>query len=114
LDGKVFEAWLLCVAESNDDGDDDAFLQVHKVKACHPNAVLLLRIRTDDRGARCPLGVKYGALMSEVEHLLCVAHDLRVPVAGGLALHSFLSLITESHIVLVKALHLTTYSNSET
>jgi hypothetical protein len=57
--------------------------QVHKVKAHHPGAVLLLRIRTDDRGARCPLGVKYGALMCEVEHLLRVADNLHVPVAGN-------------------------------
>lgn len=55
---------------------------MHKVRASHPNAVLLLRIRTDDRGARCPLGVKYGALMSEVEPLLTVAADHGVPVAG--------------------------------
>ncbi|KAH9569845.1 hypothetical protein CY35_02G011200 [Sphagnum magellanicum] len=60
----------------------DSESEVHKVKAHHPGAVLLLRIRTDDRGARCPLGVKYGALMYEVEHLLRVADNLHVPVAG--------------------------------
>jgi ornithine decarboxylase len=52
------------------------------VKANHPRGSLLLRIRTDDRGARCPLGVKYGALMNEVENLLLVADHLGVPVAG--------------------------------
>jgi ornithine decarboxylase len=61
----------------------DSESEVHKVKAHHPGAVLLLRIRTDDRGARCPLGVKYGALMHEVEHLLRVADNLHVPVAGN-------------------------------
>ncbi len=52
------------------------------MKANHPRGSLLLRIRTDDRGARCPLGVKYGALMNEVENLLLVADHLGVPVAG--------------------------------
>ncbi len=60
-----------------------SWLQIHKVKAHHPGAVLLLRLRTDDRAARCPLGVKYGALMCEVENLLCVAAQLHVPVAGS-------------------------------
>lgn len=57
-------------------------IQVHKVKSCHPDAVLLLRIRADDRGARCPLGVKYGAMMCEVEGLLRVARECNVDVAG--------------------------------
>lgn len=66
-------------------------IQVHKVKSCHPDAVLLLRIRADDRGARCPLGVKYGAMMCEVEGLLRVARECNVPVAGTLhsISHSF-------------------------
>ncbi|CAM6044744.1 unnamed protein product [Sphagnum compactum] len=60
----------------------DSESEVQKVKANHPRGSLLLRIRTDDRGARCSLGVKYGALMNEVENLLLVADHLGVPVAG--------------------------------
>jgi hypothetical protein len=73
-----------------------SWLQIHKVKAHHPGAVLLLRLRTDDRAARCPLGVKYGALMCEVENLLCVAAQLHVPVAGS---NSCLSVLLPPSIV---------------
>jgi diaminopimelate decarboxylase len=69
-----------------------SWLQIHKVKAHHPGAVLLLRLTTDDRAARCPLGVKYGALMCEVENLLCVAAQLHVPVAGSNSVSLFSSL----------------------
>ncbi len=76
-----------------------SWLQIHKLKAHHPGAVLLLRLRTDDRAARCPLGVKYGALMCEVENLLCVAAQLHVPVSGSNSLTLSLSLLLPPSIV---------------
>eukprot|EP00898_Chlorokybus_atmophyticus_P000818 jgi/Chlat1/1737/Chrsp13S02157 len=60
----------------------DAESELHKVKVSDPNARMLLRIRADDKLARCPLGVKYGAEMAEVEHLLLTAQKLGVRVEG--------------------------------
>eukprot|EP00898_Chlorokybus_atmophyticus_P001355 jgi/Chlat1/221/Chrsp1S03129 len=60
----------------------DAESELHKVKVSDPNARMLLRIRADDKHARCPLGVKYGAELAEVEHLLRTAQHLGVRVEG--------------------------------
>nr|QWQ66219.1 lysine decarboxylase 1 [Phlegmariurus tetrastichus] len=60
----------------------DSENEVAKVKLHSPNAKLLLRLRADDRSSKWPLGVKYGALASEVEHLLMVATNAGVDVVG--------------------------------
>nr|BAR42912.1 lysine/ornithine decarboxylase [Huperzia serrata] len=56
--------------------------EVRKVKVHSPNAKLLLRLRADDRSSKWPLGVKYGALSSEVEHLLMAAANAQLDVVG--------------------------------
>ncbi len=48
----------------------------------HPTSGLLVRIRADDPNARCQLGNKYGAEMSEVPLLLATAKELTLNVRG--------------------------------
>ncbi|KAJ7136558.1 hypothetical protein O6H91_18G065000 [Diphasiastrum complanatum] len=88
--------------------------EVKKVKLNNPNAKLLLRLRADDLSSKWPLGVKYGALTSEVEHLLMAAANAQVDVVG-VSFHigsgasdarSYLDAIAVAHKVFEKALAL--------
>ncbi|KAB1203603.1 Ornithine decarboxylase [Morella rubra] len=56
--------------------------EIEKIKKCHPKCALLIRIRVDDVGARCPLGTKFGALPEEVAPLLQAAQSARLLVTG--------------------------------
>lgn len=60
----------------------DSESELRKLKRHHPTAHAVLRLRCDDRGARCPLGVKYGAEFEDCRALLEAAHALGVHVAG--------------------------------
>eukprot|EP00899_Mesostigma_viride_P006490 jgi/Mesvir1/15842/Mv03390-RA.1 len=60
----------------------DSVCELKKIKAIHPTAKMVLRIRADDRSARCPLGVKYGAEDDEHERLLQAGLDLGVDIVG--------------------------------
>lgn len=66
------------VAQTVFDNEDE----LHKIKALHPEASLVLRIRTDDSKAKCPLSNKYGANMSDVPQLLDTAKTLGLNVVG--------------------------------
>lgn len=56
--------------------------ELHKIKALHPKAELILRIRADDPSARCQLGNKFGAEEDEVPLLLQEARRLNLNVVG--------------------------------
>ncbi|KAI8138867.1 ornithine decarboxylase [Fennellomyces sp. T-0311] len=56
--------------------------ELHKIKKLYPNAELLLRILTDDSKSLCQLGLKFGAPLDTVEHLLQTAKDLELNVVG--------------------------------
>ncbi|KAI9204095.1 pyridoxal-dependent decarboxylase [Polychytrium aggregatum] len=56
--------------------------ELHKVKAINPNAKMVLRILTDDSRSVCRFGVKFGASLAVVPHLLQTAKDLGVDVVG--------------------------------
>ncbi|XP_047326905.1 ornithine decarboxylase-like [Impatiens glandulifera] len=61
----------------------DSVFEVEKIKRCHPECELIIRIKAPDfESARCPLGAKYGALPHEVEPLLRAAQDAGVAVVG--------------------------------
>nr|QWQ66220.1 lysine decarboxylase 2 [Phlegmariurus tetrastichus] len=60
----------------------DSEHEVAKVKLHSPNAKLLLRLHADDRSSKWPLGVKYGALSSEVDHLMMVAAKAKLDLVG--------------------------------
>ncbi|KAF9601547.1 hypothetical protein IFM89_020375 [Coptis chinensis] len=61
----------------------DSQCEIEKIKKWHPKCALLLRIKAgDDADARCPLGLKYGALPEEVTLLLQAAHAAGLPVTG--------------------------------
>lgn len=56
--------------------------ELYKLYKVNPQAEVVLRIRVCDAGARCPLGVKYGAEMEDCESLLGVAENLGLKVVG--------------------------------
>ena len=56
--------------------------ELHKIKALHPTASLVLRIRTDDSKAQCPLSNKFGADLRDVPSLLDTAKSLGLTVVG--------------------------------
>eukprot|EP00899_Mesostigma_viride_P010640 jgi/Mesvir1/19578/Mv09881-RA.1 len=60
----------------------DSIPELVKVRSIHPDAKMVLRVRADDRTARCALGVKYGAEHEEVDGLLEAALELGVNVVG--------------------------------
>jgi ornithine decarboxylase len=60
----------------------DNELELYKVRQSHPNAKMVLRIKVDDSHSVCRLGLKFGADMEEVAHLLHVAKNIGVTVIG--------------------------------
>ena len=60
----------------------DSESELRKLHKLNAEAEVVLRIRVCDPGARCPLGVKYGAEMDECEGLLTVAKTLGLQVVG--------------------------------
>jgi ornithine decarboxylase len=61
----------------------DNISELHKVKANHPHAKLVVRILPpDDTKAQCQLGMKFGAHPKDVPKLLKTAKDLGLNVVG--------------------------------
>lgn len=56
--------------------------ELHKIAKFNPGAELYLRIVTDDSGALCQLGLKYGAPLNTTTALLKLAKELRLDVVG--------------------------------
>ncbi|KAI8098967.1 ornithine decarboxylase [Halteromyces radiatus] len=56
--------------------------ELHKIKMIYPNAELVLRILTDDSKSDCQLGLKFGAPLETVDHLLRTAKELSLNVIG--------------------------------
>ncbi|OXA63623.1 ornithine decarboxylase [Folsomia candida] len=56
--------------------------ELHKIKALHPRAQLVIRIRCDAEKAQCQLGMKFGVLVEEAPDLLEAAHALGLDVIG--------------------------------
>ncbi|KAL0077046.1 ornithine decarboxylase [Phycomyces blakesleeanus] len=56
--------------------------ELYKIKKFYPNAELVLRILTDDSKSLCQLGIKFGAPLDTVDHLLQTAKDLDLNVIG--------------------------------
>ncbi|KAK2408905.1 ornithine decarboxylase [Trifolium repens] len=61
----------------------DSIGEIEKIKKWHPNCELILRIKPEEEtGARFCLGLKYGALLSEVPKLLKAADNAGLKVIG--------------------------------
>jgi ornithine decarboxylase len=60
----------------------DTESELHKMAALNPDFKCILRIRADDPEARVPLGLKYGAELSEAPKLLATAKTLGMEVVG--------------------------------
>ncbi|GIL96863.1 hypothetical protein Vretimale_2607 [Volvox reticuliferus] len=60
----------------------DTVSELHKIAQMNPDFKCVLRIRADDPDARVPLGLKYGAEVSEAAQLLQTAKDLGLQVVG--------------------------------
>lgn len=56
--------------------------ELYKVKALHPQAKLVLRIRCDAEEAQCPLGIKFGVYPGDSGALLATAQALDLNVVG--------------------------------
>lgn len=56
--------------------------ELHKIAKFNPDADLYLRIVTDDSGALCQLGLKYGAPLNTTTSLLKLAKELGLKVVG--------------------------------
>ncbi len=56
--------------------------ELYKIKMVHPDAKLVLRIRTDDSKSLCKLGIKYGAQLSSTAEILLKAIELNLTVFG--------------------------------
>jgi ornithine decarboxylase len=56
--------------------------ELRKIKDNFPEAELVLRLKVDDSGSKCPLGSKFGARMERVEELLAIAASLSLSVIG--------------------------------
>ncbi|KAI7899480.1 ornithine decarboxylase [Cokeromyces recurvatus] len=56
--------------------------ELHKIKKLYPDAELVLRILTDDSMSLCQLGLKFGAPLHTVQHLLQTAKELELNVIG--------------------------------
>jgi ornithine decarboxylase len=56
--------------------------ELYKIKALHPLAQLVIRIRCDAEKAQCQLGMKFGVLVEEAPPLLDVAKKLGLDVIG--------------------------------
>lgn len=72
----------------------DNELELHKVHELYPAARLVLRLRVDDSGSVCQLGLKFGCELDDAPRLLARARSLGLAVVGVrsvLCLHSFSS-----------------------
>ncbi|CAO3608830.1 unnamed protein product [Mucor fragilis] len=56
--------------------------ELFKIKKYYPDAELVLRILTDDSMSLCQLGLKFGAPLHTVQHLLQTAKELNLNVIG--------------------------------
>ncbi|KAF1796816.1 pyridoxal-dependent decarboxylase [Mucor lusitanicus] len=56
--------------------------ELFKIKKYYPDAELVLRILTDDSMSLCQLGLKFGAPLHTVQHLLQLAKELNLNVIG--------------------------------
>ncbi|XP_064487018.1 antizyme inhibitor 2-like [Ornithodoros turicata] len=60
----------------------DNKVELHKVKELFPSARLVLRIRVDDSGSVCQLGLKFGCEVSDAQSLLLLAKELGLNIVG--------------------------------
>jgi len=56
--------------------------ELYKIKQCHPNAKVVLRIKTDDKNAICQFSIKFGADMETAYRLVKIAMDLELDLVG--------------------------------
>ncbi|KAK4688225.1 ornithine decarboxylase, partial [Tremellales sp. Uapishka_1] len=56
--------------------------ELYKIKRCHPEAKLVLRMLTDDSKSLCRLGLKFGAPLATCPGLLALAKQLGLNVIG--------------------------------
>lgn len=56
--------------------------ELYKIKQCHPNAKIVLRIITNDKDAVCQFSMKFGADMPTAYKLVKIALDLNLDLVG--------------------------------
>jgi len=56
--------------------------ELYKIKECHPNAKVVLRMITNDEGAVCQFSMKFGADIPTAYKLIKVANNLNLDLVG--------------------------------
>jgi ornithine decarboxylase len=56
--------------------------ELYKIKQCHPNAKIVLRIITNDKNAVCQFSMKFGASMPSAYKLVKLALELDLDLVG--------------------------------
>lgn len=56
--------------------------ELYKIKECHPNAKIVLRMITNDEGAVCQFSMKFGADIPTAYKLIKIAMELNLDLAG--------------------------------
>jgi len=60
----------------------DCAHELEKIKSVYPEAEVVLRVRVDDTGAICRLGLKFGAHLSVVDSLMQKCSELKLNLIG--------------------------------
>lgn len=60
----------------------DSSYELYKIKLYHPEANILIRIKTDDSKSRCKFNSKFGVSLDEVEGILLIAKQLGINIKG--------------------------------
>lgn len=56
--------------------------ELYKIKQYHPNAKVVLRLKTDDKDAICQFSIKFGADMKTAHRLVDIAMELELDLVG--------------------------------
>jgi len=60
----------------------DSEYELHKIKLYHPEAKILIRIKTDDSKSKCKFNVKFGLELEQVKPLLILSNILAINIVG--------------------------------
>lgn len=60
----------------------DSEYELHKIKLYHPEAKILIRIKTDDSKSKCKFNIKFGLELEQVKPLLILSNILAINIVG--------------------------------
>jgi ornithine decarboxylase len=60
----------------------DSEYELHKIKLYHPEAKILIMIKTDDSKSKCKFNIKFGLELEQVKPLLILSNILAINIVG--------------------------------